>query len=66
MSNLITKNGAHGLYIIQVRFNEEDATYLIIDYKQSGIGSNSCGPELDQRYQLNEKEFSFNFYLKFL
>lgn len=46
--------------------NEEDATYLIIDYKQSGIGSNSCGPELDQRYQLNEKEFSYNFYLKFL
>ena len=35
-------------------------------YKQSGIGSNSCGPELDQRYQLNEKEFSYNFYLKFL
>lgn len=46
--------------------NQEDATYLIIDYKQSGIGSNSCGPELDQRYQLNEKEFSYNFYLKFL
>ena len=46
--------------------NEEDATYLIIDYKQSGIGSNSCGPELDQIYQLNEKEFSYNFYLKFL
>ena len=46
--------------------NQEDATYLIIDYKQSGIGSNSCGPELEQRYQLNEKEFSYNFYLKFL
>lgn len=46
--------------------SEEDATYLIIDYKQSGIGSNSCGPELDPKYQLNEKEFLFNFYLKFL
>ena len=44
---------------------EDDATYLIIDYKQSGIGSNSCGPELDHKYRLNEKSMKFNFYLKF-
>lgn len=46
--------------------NKENLTYLIIDYKQSGIGSNSCGPELPQEYRFNEKEFSYNFYLKFL
>ncbi|HHD2753186.1 TPA: glycoside hydrolase family 2 TIM barrel-domain containing protein [Clostridium perfringens] len=46
--------------------NEEDATYLIVDYKQSGIGSNSCGPDLDEEYRLNEKEFSYDFYLKFV
>lgn len=46
--------------------NKEDLTYLIIDYKQSGIGSNSCGPALPEEYRFNEKEFSYNFYLKFL
>ena len=45
---------------------EEDSTYLIIDYKQSGIGSNSCGPDLAEEYRLNEEEFSYNFYLKFV
>ena len=34
-------------------------TYLTVDYKQSGVGSNSCGPKLMERYQLNEKSFSF-------
>lgn len=45
---------------------EEDFTYLIVDYKQSGIGSNSCGPDLPEEYRLNKGEFSYNFYLKFL
>jgi beta-galactosidase len=34
-------------------------TYLRIDYKVSGIGSNSCGPELEQEYRLAEKEIDF-------
>lgn len=42
-----------------------NATFLIIDYKQSGIGSNSCGPVLEEKYQLNESEIDFSFYLKF-
>ena len=46
--------------------HEEDSTYLIIDYKQSGIGSNSCGPDLAEEYRLNEEKFSYNFYLKFV
>jgi len=32
-----------------------------IDYKNSGLGSNSCGPELQNKYRLEEKEFSFAF-----
>lgn len=36
-----------------------DSTVLCLDYAQSGIGSNSCGPELMEKYQLNEKEFTF-------
>ena len=46
--------------------NEEDSTYLIVDYKQSGIGSNSCGPDLPEKYRLNEEDFSYDFYLKFV
>ncbi len=53
-------NKKHNFELVQ-----DDATYLIIDYKQSGIGSNSCGPELDHKYRLNETAMKFNFYLKF-
>lgn len=41
-------------------------THLRIDYKVSGIGSNSCGPELPPNYQLNEKNISFQFSIKIL
>ena len=36
-------------------------THLRIDYKVSGIGSNSCGPELRPEYRLEEKDISFEF-----
>ena len=32
-------------------------TVLCVDYKQSGVGSNSCGPELLPQYRLNEENF---------
>lgn len=35
-----------------------------IDYKVSGIGSNSCGSELGQKYRLDEKEFEYTFSVK--
>jgi beta-galactosidase len=38
--------------------------HLRIDYKVSGIGSNSCGPALPERYQLNEKQIKFSFSLQ--
>ena len=34
-----------------------------IDYKDSGIGSNSCGPLLLEKYRLDEKEIHFEFYV---
>lgn len=37
-------------------------TNVRIDYKVSGIGSNSCGPGLKEKYQLNEKNINFEFY----
>jgi beta-galactosidase len=39
-------------------------THLRIDYKVSGVGSNSCGPDLEEEYRLSEKEISFAFTIK--
>ena len=37
----------------------EPETTVNIDYRQSGIGSNSCGPELRHDLRLNEEHFTF-------
>lgn len=37
---------------------------LRIDYRVSGLGSNSCGPELLPQYRLQEKQFHYNFSLQ--
>lgn len=42
---------------------ENGFTNVRIDYKNSGIGSNSCGPVLLEKYRLAEKHISFEFYL---
>ncbi|MBQ7336897.1 MAG: DUF4981 domain-containing protein [Clostridia bacterium] len=34
-------------------------TVVNIDYRHAGIGSNSCGPQLFEKYRLNEKAFRF-------
>ena len=39
-------------------------THVRLDYKVSGIGSNSCGPQLRPEYQLNEMQVHFALYLK--
>ncbi len=36
-------------------------TVLCVDYKMSGIGSNSCGPRLLKEYQLEEENIDFHF-----
>lgn len=43
---------------------EADSTILCLDYKQSGIGSGSCGPQLSEQYQLNDSDFSCNWTIK--
>ena len=35
--------------------------HLRIDYKVSGIGSNSCGPTINPKYQVNDKKIHFCF-----
>jgi hypothetical protein len=39
-------------------------TILHIDYKQNGIGSNSCGPALNKNYVFNDKHIDFSFSFK--
>ena len=34
-------------------------TWIAADFMQSGVGSNSCGPQLFEDYQLNDKEFTY-------
>ena len=38
-------------------------THVRMDYKVSGVGSNSCGPELERKYRLDEKNISFAFHI---
>ena len=38
-------------------------TVLCLDYKMSGVGSNSCGPQLLPQYRLEEESFDFGFTL---
>ncbi|MEE0946890.1 MAG: glycoside hydrolase family 2 TIM barrel-domain containing protein [Acutalibacteraceae bacterium] len=40
---------------------ESKATYVRIDYKSSGIGSNSCGPALMEKYRMSDKDIHLSF-----
>ena len=39
--------------------NPSGSTVLCLDYKQHGIGSNSCGPRVMDKYRFDEEEFLF-------
>ena len=39
----------------------DEFTNVRIDYKVSGIGSNSCGPDIMERYRMMDKNVSFAF-----
>ncbi len=39
-------------------------TVFCIDYRQSGIGSGSCGPQLAQKYRLNGDYFEFDIHIR--
>ena len=43
---------------------KNNRTNVRIDYKVSGIGSNSCGPQLLEKYRLNRGKFKFSFFIK--
>ncbi len=51
----------HGLCYYPTK---DGTTRVRIDYKNSGIGSNSCGPVLLEQYRLGKKELCFQFQMK--
>ncbi len=40
---------------------KDKETTVIVDYRNSGIGTNSCGPELSREYRIEEKDIHFEF-----
>ncbi len=48
----------------QDELTKSDCTNIRIDYKNSGVGSHSCGPALLEKYRLSEKEIHFEFSIK--
>lgn len=45
---------------------DSNVTHVRIDYKNSGVGSSSCGPDLEPEYRLSEKNIAFKFDLNIL
>ncbi len=39
-------------------------TIVHLDYRMSGVGSNSCGPQLADKYRLDKREFAFDLRIK--
>lgn len=39
----------------------KEKVILYLDYKMSGVGSNSCGPALAEEYRMADKDISFSF-----
>ena len=42
---------------------KDENIHVRIDYKVSGLGSGSCGPELLEQYRMNDKSVYFEFSL---
>ncbi|MBR2460465.1 MAG: hypothetical protein IKB34_04480 [Clostridia bacterium] len=43
---------------------EDNSTRLLVNYRVGGVGSNSCGPVLIEKYQLKEEKFEYAFIVK--
>ncbi len=48
----------------EYELEEDGLAYVAVNYRQSGIGSNSCGPALAEKHRFSEREFSFSFAVK--
>lgn len=48
----------------QYDLEKSGSTILCVDYKMSGVGSNSCGPRLKEQYRLGETEWDWSISLQ--
>ena len=62
VSNYGAKALAAAMHTDELR--KSGQTVIRIDYKNSGLGSNSCGPVLLEKYRLSEKDIKFTFYMR--
>jgi beta-galactosidase len=56
---LDVSNTAHDYELTPIK-----ETVVNIDYRQAGIGSASCGPTLNRKYAITEKNIEFTFHIK--
>lgn len=47
----------------EAELRKDGKTHVRVDYKGSGLGSASCGPDLMEKYRLSEETFRFEFVL---
>ena len=62
----VSEYTAHDLYKATHtdELKKDGKIHVRIDYKNSGVGSNSCGPALPEKYRLSEKTIEFGFSVK--
>lgn len=46
--------------------NDTGKTVLSVDYRMAGVGSAACGPVLDPKYRVKDKEIQLKFDIRFL
>ncbi len=59
----VSEYGAQDLYraMHTDELQQDGDTHVRIDYRVSGLGSHACGPELKEKYRVNEKTIAFAF-----
>ncbi len=59
----VSEYSAHDLFAAAHadELKKDGNIHLRVDYRVSGLGSNSCGPELDPAHRLSEKELNFTY-----
>ncbi len=62
VSDYSTENLSEAMHTDELQAN--GMANIRIDYKNSGVGSNSCGPALLEKYRLNDKQIAFGFTLQ--
>ena len=45
----------------RAEMTESSKRYLFLDYKMSGVGTEACGPKINDKYRITEEVISFSF-----